>query len=92
MGRYEVLIKESALVELASLSRQQDLRRVVQRIRALGSEPRPPGCEKMGGPGHGRENYRVRQGDYRIIYQVSDASATVVVIKIGDRKDVYRRL
>ena len=46
----------------------------------------------MGGPGHGRENYRVRQGDCRIIYQVSDASATVVVIKIGDRKDVYRRL
>jgi mRNA interferase RelE/StbE len=92
MARYEALIKGSALVELASISRQQDFRRVVRRIRALGSEPRPPGCEKLGDRGQGSRNYRVRQRDFRIIYQVSDASATVVVIKIGDRKDVYRRL
>ena len=87
MANYEVLIKESALEELASVSRRQDLRKIVQRIRSLAQQPRPPGCEKLSGS----DRYRVRQGDFRIIYEVADPTATVVVVKIGNRRDVYRR-
>ena len=87
MANYEVLIKESALEELASVSRRQDLRKIVQRIRSLAQQPRPQGCEKLSGS----DRYRVRQGDFRIIYEVADPTATVVVVKIGNRRDVYRR-
>ena len=87
MANYEVLIKESALEELAAVSRVQDLRKIVQRIRSLAQQPRPPGCEKLSGS----DRYRVRQGDFRIIYEVADPTATVAVVKIGNRRDVYRR-
>lgn len=87
MASYEVLIKESALEDLASVARRQDLRKIVQRIRSLSRQPRPPGCEKLSGS----DRYRVRQGDFRIVYQVSDSTSTVVVVKIGNRRDVYHR-
>lgn len=87
MANYEVLIKESALEELASVSRRQDLRKIVQRIRSLAQQPRPPGCEKLSGS----DRYRVRQGDFRIIFEFADPPATVVVVKIGNRRDVYRQ-
>ncbi|HZJ09193.1 MAG TPA: type II toxin-antitoxin system RelE/ParE family toxin [Trueperaceae bacterium] len=87
MASYEVLIKEPALLELASISRKQDLRKIAQRISSLAQQPRPLGCEKLSGS----DRYRVRQGDFRIIYEVSDSTSTVVVVKIGNRRDVYRR-
>ena len=59
---------------------------MVRRIQALGSEPRPPGCEKLAG----KEGYRVRQGDYRILYTLDDEQRALVVVKIGHRRDVYR--
>ena len=62
-------------------------RRIVRRLRALRAEPRPPGCLKL----KGREDaYRLRVGDYRIIYRIEAAVLVVLVIEIGHRRDVYR--
>jgi len=82
---YEIRIKPSAVKELRALP-DEVRARVVDRIRALAEEPRPWGCEKLtGGP-----RYRVRQGAYRVVYQVDDAAREVLVVKIGHRRDVYR--
>ncbi len=54
----------------------------------MAAEPRPRGCEKLTGP---TDVYRVRQGPYRILYVVDDAARTVDVLKVGHRREVYRR-
>jgi mRNA interferase RelE/StbE len=56
------------------------------RINGLATEPRPPGAEKLSG----HEKYRIRQGDYRVLYSIDDGAQTVTVVKIGHRRDVYR--
>ena len=85
MASYNVLIKPSAAKELETVPRKDRLR-VVQKIRALAGNPRPIGCEKLSG----LEQYRLRQGRYRIVYSISDPEQTVLVVKIGHRKEVYR--
>jgi len=65
---------------------KRDVSRIIDKIRSLSSNPRPPGCEKLSSD----EKYRVRQGRYRIIYSIEDEKLVVLVIKIGHRKDVYR--
>lgn len=60
--------------------------RVRGAIALLASEPRPPGSRKLSG----RDAYRVRVGDYRIIYTIDDPKRIVVVVLIGHRRDVYR--
>ena len=60
--------------------------RIVQCIRSLADNPRPPGVEKLSG----QERYRVRQGDYRIIYGIEDRILRIVIVKAGHRRDVYR--
>jgi mRNA interferase RelE/StbE len=80
-----VLIKRSAAKELEALP-LKDRRRIARRVRALAENPRPPGSEKL----TGLELYRIRQGDYRVLYEVVDAAETVTVIGIGNRRDVYR--
>jgi mRNA interferase RelE/StbE len=84
---YRLLIKPSAGKEIEALSRKKDRQRIVNRIAALASEPRPTGCEKVAGA-DGR--YRVRQGQFRVVYAVDDASRTVEVVKVGHRREVYR--
>jgi mRNA interferase RelE/StbE len=79
------LIKPSAAKELEALPRK-DRVRVVARIQQLAAEPRPPGCEKLSG----QVNCRVRQGPYRVLYSIDDIQPSVVVVKIGHRRDVYR--
>ena len=85
MASYRVLLKRSAAKDLEALP-VKDRRRVVRRIQGLASEPRPAGCEKLSG----QEKFRLRQGDYRILYSVDDPEAEVTVVKIGHRHDVYR--
>jgi mRNA interferase RelE/StbE len=85
VASYRLLIKPSAAKELESLPRK-DRVRVVARIQQLAAEPRPPGCEKLSG----QENYRVRQGPYRVLYSIDDVQPSIVVVKIGHRRDVYR--
>ena len=86
MASYKVLIKRSAAKELEALP-VKDRRRVASRIQQLGSDPRPPGCEKLSG----QDRYRIRQDDYRIIYSIEDAVLTIVVVKVGHRRDIYRK-
>jgi mRNA interferase RelE/StbE len=89
VANYSLRIKASAAKEIEAIEPLKVRRQVVHRIRRLSEDPRPPGCEKLGG----QENrYRVRQGDYRIVYSVSDQILTVVVVKVSHRRDVYRRL
>ena len=85
MDAYRLLIKPSAAKELGAIPKE-DRRRIVRRIEGLSADPRPPGCEKLSG----EDKYRIRQGDYRVIYLVSDERREVVVFKIGHRREVYR--
>ncbi|MGH8286009.1 MAG: type II toxin-antitoxin system RelE family toxin [Steroidobacteraceae bacterium] len=87
MGAYRLLIKPSAGKELAGLGTKADRQRIVQRINALGEDPRPHGSEKLAGYD---DRYRIRQGNYRIVYLVDDKRREVTIFKIGDRKDVYK--
>lgn len=86
MAGYSVRIKRSAAKELAGLPRQ-DRARIITRIQALAREPRPAGCEKLSR----QERYRIRQGDYRILYEINDDVLIVMVVKIAHRRDVYRK-
>ncbi|MBI4219464.1 MAG: type II toxin-antitoxin system RelE/ParE family toxin [Chloroflexi bacterium] len=85
MGSYRLRAKSSAAKELQNLA-LRERRRVIGRVQALSSQPRPPGSEKLAG----QERYRLRQGNYRILYEIDDAERSVVIFKIGHRRDVYR--
>ena len=84
--RYRVEIKKSAQKEIRSIGRKKDRQRIVEKIGALAGDPRPPGCTKLSG----QEAYRVRQGAYRVVYTVADDVLIVEVVKVGNRRDVYR--
>jgi mRNA interferase RelE/StbE len=85
MAGYKLFFKESVQKDFQDVP-QKDLKRILNRIKALAKNPRPPGCEKL----TGQERYRLRQGRYRIAYSVQDKEGTVWVVKVGHRKDVYR--
>lgn len=89
MGRYRVLIKPSARKELLAVPTKKDRQRLVRRIELLGEDPSPVGCQKLTG---GADRYRVRQGQYRIVYEIRDDELVVLVVKLGHRRDVYRAL
>ncbi|MBN1320702.1 MAG: type II toxin-antitoxin system RelE/ParE family toxin [Thermoleophilia bacterium] len=86
MGRYRVFIKPSAVREIEGVADKRQRQRIVAKIEALSHDPRPPGCEKL----TGREQYRVRQGPYRIVYAIEDDRLVVYVVKVGHRSSVYR--
>ena len=87
MASYRVLIKPSAAKEIEAVDQKKDRQRIVARIFALADEPRPVGCEKLAGES---DRYRVRVGRYRVVYSVADAELLVLVVRVADRKDVYR--
>jgi mRNA interferase RelE/StbE len=84
---YSLFIKPSAGKELEAIGSKADRLRIVGRIRSLAEQPRPQRSEKLAGYD---DRYRVRQGNYRIVYAIDDKAAQVTVFKIGHRKDVYR--
>ena len=84
MASYRLLIKPSAASQLEAIPKQ-DRRRLDTRIRELGGNPRPPGHEKLSG----HDLYRIRQGNYRVLYSIQDRELVVLVIKVGHRRDVY---
>ena len=86
MARYNIQIKPSAVREIESVPQKKARQRIVQRIRSLANDPRPHGCEKLSG----KDRYRVRQGDYRIVYSIEDEALIVFVVKVGHRSKVYR--
>jgi mRNA interferase RelE/StbE len=86
MGRFNLVFKKSVAKDLRGLSKK-DVARVLKCCDALTENPRAKGCEKLSGG----ERYRLRQGSYRIVYEIQDDVLVVVVVKIGHRRDVYRR-
>ncbi len=86
MDEYRVFLKKSAAREIELLPKK-DIGRILERIDALRHNPRPQGSEKLAGV----ELYRVRQGSYRIVYSIEDRILTVWIVKVGHRREVYRR-
>lgn len=85
MARYELEVRNSVSKDVKGIP-GKDLKRILKRIEGLRDDPRPPGCEKLSG----QDYYRIRQGDYRIVYEIHDARLIVVVVKVGNRREVYR--
>ena len=86
MAAYNLFIKESVQKDLDGIPKK-DIRKILFRIKSLADDPRPPEGEKL----TGRDRFRLRQGRYRIVYAVQDEEHAVTVVKVGHRKDVYRR-
>jgi mRNA interferase RelE/StbE len=88
VAAYDLFLKPSAGREIERIGTKTDRRRIVARIGELAEQPRPAGCEKLAG----RDDcYRIRAGDYRVVYSIDDARRLIVVLKIGHRREVYRR-
>jgi mRNA interferase RelE/StbE len=86
VASYRIELKRSAAKDIAKIKNEGERRRIVDRIESLGSNPRPHGSEKLSGSDH----YRVRQGQYRIIYSIYDEVLLIEIVKVGRRRDVYR--
>ena len=87
MASYKIQWKTSARKELKQLSKQQ-IPSILAAVEQLSDEPRPPGSRKLAGS---HQTYRIRIGDYRVVYSVFDSVLTIDVIKVGHRKQVYRK-
>ncbi|MBI5576532.1 MAG: type II toxin-antitoxin system RelE/ParE family toxin [Deltaproteobacteria bacterium] len=85
MASYRLSIKPSAAKEIEALPKNDRIR-IIKRIKGLAENPRPPGSEKL----TGNDKYRVRQGQYRIVYSVSEQELIVLVVKVAHRREVYR--
>lgn len=87
MGKYKVFIKPSAVKEIEAVSLKKDRQQIMRRIAKLTDDPRQVGSQKLSG----YDRYRIRQGSYRIVYGIEDDELVVYVVRVGHRKDVYRR-
>ena len=87
MAAYTIEVAPAAERALKALPKPIQTQ-IVRRIDKLAIEPRPHGVEKLTGEDH---LYRIRSGNYRILYEIHDRKLLVLVVKIGDRKEVYRR-
>lgn len=85
MENYKIQIKPSAFKELKKIPKK-DLQKITKKILSLSVNPRPAGCEKLSG----QEKYRLRQGNYRIVYSIEDDMLIVTIVKIGHRKEIYK--
>lgn len=85
MASYRLVFKQSVGNDLRSIPKQ-DVVRILERIDALAEDPRPPGSEKLSA----QARYRIRQGAYRILYEIEDGQLVIVVVKVGHRREVYR--
>jgi mRNA interferase RelE/StbE len=85
MAAYQISISKPAQKQLDKLQ-DSTADRIIDAIYDLADEPRPSGCKKL----KGREGYRIRVGDYRIIYEVFDHVLVIEVVSLGHRKDIYK--
>lgn len=85
MASYKLVFKKSVAKDLRSIP-NHDVKRILSRIEALADNPRADDCIKLSG----QERYRVRQGDYRIVYEIHDGKLVVLVIAVGHRSKVYQ--
>lgn len=86
MADYRIEIKRSAAKELEKIGKK-DRDRIIEKIRSLSEDPRPPQSKKLSG----EEKHRIRQGDYRVLYQIYDDVITVVVVRVAHRREVYKK-
>lgn len=87
MAQYKVFFKKSVEKDLKIIPKR-DLSKILKKIDSLHVDPRPAGSEKL----TGQERYRIRQGNYRIVYSIQDYELTVWVIKVGHRRDIYKKI
>lgn len=85
MGKYRIELKKSVLKDFESIPKK-DLQKILPAIKSLAGDPRPPQSKKLSG----LEQYRLRQGDYRILYSIEDDLLIVFVVAVGHRKEIYR--
>jgi len=83
---YQLVIERRAQKALARIERR-DRARIAEAIRALAQAPRPRGAKQL----TGRDVYRLRVGDYRVLYEIEDARLVILVVDVGHRREVYRR-
>ncbi|HKL49695.1 MAG TPA: type II toxin-antitoxin system RelE/ParE family toxin [Wenzhouxiangellaceae bacterium] len=86
MAKYKLVFRKSVAKDLRVIP-NKDVARILQRMESLQENPRPTGSEKLSG----QERYRLRQGIYRIVYEVAEELLVVTVVKVGHRKHVYKR-
>ena len=85
MAPYRIVFKKSVAKDLKRIPKK-DVSKILKVIRSLADNPRPPQVKKLSG----QDRYRMRQGNYRILYSIEDTQLVVTVVKVGDRRDVYR--
>ena len=85
MEPYKIVFKKSVAKDLKKIPKK-DVSKILKVIRSLATNPRPPQGKKLSG----QERYRMRQGNYCILYSIEDAQLIITVVKVGDRREVYR--
>lgn len=85
MALYKIIFKETFPKDMRAVP-GKDRKKVLTRIDSLAVNPRPFGCQRL----TGQNKYRLRQGDYRILYTIDDSERIVRIMKVGHRKDIYR--
>lgn len=86
-SKYEIQFLPSVAQDIEAIEPQADRRRILRKVDSLAEHPRPHGAEKLAGFDN---HYRLRQGNYRIIYRIHDRQLIVVVVRVGHRREVYR--
>ena len=84
MESYRIVVKKSVSKDLKKIP-NKDVLRILEAIKSLAQDPRPPQSKKLSG----QERYRLRQGNYRILYSIEDEKLIVQVVKVGNRRDIY---
>lgn len=85
MASYELVFKKSVAKDLRSIPKK-DVALILRRIEKLRDDPRGEGCVKLSA----QERYRVRQGRYRIVYEIRDSQLVVLIVKVGHRSAIYQ--
>ena len=87
MARYRLVVKKSVAKDLDGVPKK-DVLRILAAIQSLADNPRPAGAKKLSG----QARYRLKQGHYRILYEIEDNKLIVCVVKAGHRKDIYKEM
>jgi mRNA interferase RelE/StbE len=85
MESYDIAFKKSVAKDLKKLPKK-DVAKILEVIRSLSSNPRPPQVKKLSG----QERYRMRKGNYRILYTIEDSKLVITVVKVGHQREIYR--
>jgi len=85
MGSYRIIFKKSVVKDLRGIP-NREVKRILDRISALSENPRAEGCIKLSA----QERYRVRQGVYRIVYEIQDSELIIIVVKVAHRNSAYK--